>query len=246
MRKERTDQNLSFDIKAKVWIGEHFKQILIASFTVVILSLVYVFYATSKYASIMEYQSRAVENMANKVLVLSPDGRVLQLAKKELSEYYALGILRNMVLSELLLDGNDFRLYNVMEVKEVDKNPKIKQMLNYFDDTKSDAYRSYFAYLETVFALYKQDNLPEWIRPVLNGNQKEEIRADGKRFIYRVMIPVEVFYVMNGQWRQGQGFVNVYVKGEFISERSTENNPLGLTLIELRVENYVSKQDVLR
>ena len=242
--KNRTDEHLEFQTKAEAWIAKHFKHIFIASVSLVVFSLLYIMYTTSKYTSIMDKEMSAINNVTSKVLVVTPDGRVVLLQKSPISNSFTELYLRNVVLNYLLLDGYNFINHNVTQVKDAGSIGRVKQMLHFFE-ANSQGFRDYYAYLSTLTTYYVNNELPEIIQPILNnGGFEEHFVQQDNYFTYDADIPVITVFNYANHMFQGQGVIHVILKGKINLLKSRPTNPFGIVITSLRVSNYVVKKSL--
>ncbi|HEM55864.1 MAG TPA: hypothetical protein ENO30_03780 [Thermodesulfobium narugense] len=239
--KNRADNHLDFNIKAEAWMAKHFKHIFIASVSIVALSILTIIYVTGRYTSIMNKEMEAINNITSKVIVASPDGRVVLINKKPLSMNFAQAYLRNIVLNYLLLDGFNFIDSGVTQVQDAAKIPRVKEMLNFFQP-KSDGFNDYYAYLSTLTTYYINNRLPEVIQPSISKGFGETFTMQDSYFAYSAVIPVITVFNYANKTYQGHGTIHVYLKGKIDMLRSTPENPFGLVITHLEVSNYVVKK----
>lgn len=235
---ETVDKNLPNHVKNQLWVARHYKQILIASIAMTFFSILFTFITINRQASVISEQSQVIKNMANKVIFVRADGRVVQLEKQDLSSNAILYGLRDLVYGSLTLSGFDLnQIQNIKEVGDLIKIYKVKKMVDFLSD---EGKQGYISYLSLILSTYKAGKLPEIIY-VLSPIQDNLNYQNGK-FVYTATIPLYLKYVENQAWLEGQANINITFKGIVDMSKSSPENPLGIIINQFEVKNYVKKE----
>lgn len=240
---KRIDDRLPSDLKVKVWVANNYKQILIFSMAVVILSLLLSLFAVVRSARIVEKNFQIIQNLSNKVIFVRADGKVAILEKEPLSEQALRYVLRDLVINKVIVSASEILNNGITRFEDLDRLPKVKLLVDNYFEKGSSGMKSYLAYLDTIWRQYVADNLPEYVQtPSLSG-MEERIAVQGDAFSYEVSLPVEYVYAYAMSWRQGKGNVQVRISGRINLANGSPENPFGIQITNLEVKRYVSKKE---
>jgi len=240
---KRIDDKLPTELKVKVWIANNFKQILIFSMAVVILSLLLSLFAVVRSARIVEKNFQIIQNLSNKVIFVRADGKVAILEKEPISEQVLKYVLRELVIHKIILSASEVLGSGVTKFEDFDKIEKVKLLLENYFEKDSQGYKDYLAYLDFIWRQYVADNLPEYVQtPSLTG-MEERIITQGESFSYEVSVPVEYVYAYAMNWRQGKGVIKVRLTGKVNLAYGSPENPFGIKIERLEVRQYVQKKE---
>lgn len=234
----RIDERLPNDVKNSLWVARNYKQVFIASVSVAVISVVFSFITVNRQSSVIEEQSQVIKNMANKVVFVRADGKVVQLEKEDVGGNAVMYALRDIAINYLLLSGFDIRESEVKEFKDLTNVYKVSRMLKYLTE---EGLRGYKAYLERLYSAYQNDALPEIIQTTNLQGLKEDFQYQDARFSYVFELPVDVLYVKYEKWNRGKGSIVIVMKGEVDMNSSSPENPLGIRIENIEVRQYVSK-----
>lgn len=239
---KRVDERLPADIKIKVWIANHYKQILIFSMTISLMSLLISFFSINRAMKSIEKNHQIIQNLSNKVIFVRADGKVAILEKEPLSEQSLKYVLRDLVINKVIISASDIIENNIPKFENMDKIPKVQLLISNYFEQGSQGYRSYLAYLDTIWRLYKGDNLPEYIQtPSLSGMEERIVVQEGI-FTYQALIPVQYVYAFAQAWRQATGTVEIKIQGKTDLAEGNPENPFGIKITNMEVRRYVQKK----
>lgn len=236
MSLERVDKKLPPDVRNAQFVARHYKHIMVASFGLVGITLIVSFIMHTKDVSTIEAQSKVIDNMANKVIMVSPSGQVIQLTKTPVANSAVLDFIRDIIYNNLILSGFDLYYNNIDSFNKVWKLHSAKVMQQFLD---KNGLMGYNAYLQTVWNEYKGNQLPELI--YIQSPFNDSLTYKNNKFIYEVNLPVLVRYVEDNQWQTGAGVIKVRFKGRLDMNKSSSLNPLGIMISSFKIENYVTK-----
>lgn len=234
----RIDDRLPNDVKNSLWVARNYKQVFIASVSVAIVSVVFSFITVNRQSSVIKEQSEVIKNMANKVVFVRADGKVVQLEKEDLGANAVMYALRDIAINYLVMSGFDIRESDVKEFKDLTKIYKVNKMVKFLTD---EGIRGYKAFLERVYSAYQNNELPEIIQTTNLQGFKENFQYQNGKFLYEFELPVDTLYVSAERWNRGRGNISVVFKGEVDMGQSSPENPLGIKITQMGVKQYVSK-----
>ena len=235
------DAELPLDVRVRNWVATNYKHILVFSMLLSMVSVLGAFFVVIRSQSIMATQNRIIHNLSDKVIFVRADGRVAVLEKAPLGEQTLRYVLRDLVANKVVLSAMDIYTQGVSELKKMDKVPKVKVLLGYFDKD-SPGYSGYIAYLSTILSSYIANNLPEVIQPVFNEYFAEDLRYQDGQFDYTVVLPVVYTYALAQRWNTASGSIRVRLMGRINLPDGTPENPFGIKIESFKVEEYVAKK----
>lgn len=232
------DKDMDAYKRTSDWVARNFKAILFFALGVAGLSVLFMFISNARCGKAIEMQANAINNLSKRVVFVRADGKVAILEAQELSQSFLQQALRDLVINYIVMSGYDME--EAKEFADLEKNRKVKYVLNYLSRPIPEGYR---AYVELIFRAYKGDNLPEiiWVGDL--SQARESIVYQDGRFKYQIEFKANTMYVKYQRWNKGTGDVVVYMEGDVDISRSTPENPLGIKINKLEVRRYVGKGD---
>lgn len=232
------DKDMDAYKRTSDWVARNFKAILYFALGVAGLSVLFMFISNARCGKAVEMQANAINNLSKRVVFVRADGKVAILETQELSQSFLQQALRDLVINYIVMSGYDME--EAKEFADVEKNRKVKYVLNYLSRPIPEGYR---AYVELIFRAYKGDNLPEiiWVGDL--SQARESIAYQNGNFKYQIEFKANTMYVKYQRWNKGTGDVVVYMEGDVDISRSTPENPLGIKINKLEVRRYVGKGD---
>lgn len=228
-----TDSDLPLHLRFQAWMGRHAKHVFIASVSLALITVTWHSCTVARLSRTIAEQSKVIQNLSDKVVFVSADGRVAELEKQpvgaEAVRYYLRGVAEKFIISAF-----DLKYAGVNQERDLYRLQKVQYVAPLILD-RTPAARQFFAYLKTVFASYNAGTLPEIYYIGAIDNQAESILYQDGKFSYSVTIPVTILYVYKGRWNQGAGNVKVVMKGRVDLKKGTPKNPLGVGIEELKV-----------
>jgi len=187
----------------------------------------------------IEKMEKILHDHLNKVLVATPDGRIVAVAREEVNAQFLRAQIRLFVMNYLILDKFDLggeagRFPG--SFKELLQQENIRMLFDFVDES---AKKQFVSYLKYLYSLALADKLPEVIRPVNVSDEKYNV--EGNQFTYEGVYDCVLVYVdVSQQWVQAAGRIKVALEGYFMPEKGSEVNPYGLRITKLKV-SYVKK-----
>lgn len=242
MNWKSIDDRLPPSLKAEVWVGRNFVKVLIGSFLIAVMGLLFGLYASKKNNDAIMVLSQALAEMSNKVVVLTPDGRVAQIEKSTLNQEQLKIYLYSFVLTNLVFDKFSF-MRDKIYAPNPDKIPSYSDQvgralkMSLFDKKRPQGFRNFRATVEYLWSLGKADQLPEIVKPI--GVEEEEFRYNPqtREFTYRVRLVVAVtYFTVKKEWKTAKGSYTVELAGYFNPLMGIPTNPFGMKLTYLKIE----------
>lgn len=239
MNWRNVDDDLPLTLKAEVWVGRNYVKVLILSFAVALLGIIFGFWGMSRNSSAVENLARTIAYMSDRVVVVTPDGRVAQIEKSELNQELLRIYLRNFVLSNLIFDKFSFvsgNTYAPSFEKILRYSEQVKRVLDMgaFAKGNPQGFRNYKATINYLWSLGRADELPEVIRPV--AVVSEEFKYADRQFIYKADVDVAVsFFTTKKEWKAMRGTYTVEIAGYFSPLKGTPANPFGMKITNLKI-----------
>jgi hypothetical protein len=228
-----TDGDLPLHLRFQAWMGRHAKHVFIASVSLALITVSWHSCTVARLSKTISEQSKVIQNLSDKVVFVSADGRVAELEKQPVGAEAVRYYLRN-VAEKLIISAFDLKYGGVTQEKDMYKLPKVIYVAPLIED-KTAAEKQFFAYLKTIFESYNSGTLPEIYYIGAIPAQGEVIMYQDGKFSYSVTIPVTLLYVAKGRWNQAVGNVKVEMKGRIDLKKGTPKNPLGVGINYLRV-----------
>ena len=236
------DEKAPFSLKAEVWVGRNYIKILAGSIAIAVLGLLYGFWASGRNSDAVETLAKALAQMSNKVIVLTPDGRVAQVEKADLNRRHLELYLENFVLTNLVFDKFSFfkgRIYAPSFEKVPAYSSKVKRILEMgvFDRKNPQGYKNFKAVVEYLWSLGKADQLPEIIKPLEIEDKEFRYDPSSRSFVYRISLSVSVtYFTRRKKWEVAKGKYGIELAGYFNPLLGTPANPFGMKLTHLKIE----------
>lgn len=239
-QKYLIDSELPLDKKAEIWVGRHYKHILIFSLGFSFLTLILSFFLVSRIESTLIKQSEIIRNISSKVVFVSPDGRVAVMEKNDVTNPAIKNYLRDF-LRNIIVSGFDFKNAGITNEKDVLKLEKINNIMSYFTESARNNLTTYLVY---TYRMFQADKLPEiiYISGFSDDRENEEFIMQNNQFIYNVNIRVATFFVLAGKWWKNEDKVVVFMKGKFDISKAEFKNPFGLIIEQFEVRAYPEKK----
>ncbi len=242
MNWRNIDDRLPATLKAEVWVGRNFVKVIIASLVIALLGLLYGFYGSSKNSEAIQTLARAVAQMSNKVVVLTPDGRVAQIEKADLNQEQLKLYLENFVLTNLVFDKFSFisnKIYAPSAKKIPSYSSQVKRVLKMklFDKKHPQGFKNYRATVEYLWSLGKADQLPELVKPIDTIDEDFRYNPQTREFTYKIKFRVAVtFFTPRKEWKTARGIYSVEIAGYFNPLMGIPTNPFGMKLTYVKIE----------
>ena len=228
-----TDSSLPLHLRFESWMGRHAKHVFIASVALALITVSWNSCTVSLLSRTITEQSKVIQNLSDKVVFVSADGRVAELEKQPVGAEAVRYFLRN-VAEKFIISAYELKYNSVTNEKDMYRIDKVQYLAPMIEDN-SPAARQFFAYLKTLFASYNAGTLPEFYYiGGISGESESMMYQDGK-FTYSVSIPVTLLYVARGRWNRAEGNVKVDIKGVIDLKKGTPKNPLGVGITYLKI-----------
>ncbi len=193
--------------------------------------------------------TRSVEEMRellqahlNKVLVATPDGRLVAVTRIPINAQLLKSQVENFIQYYLLLDKLAFMVSDQIgfarNLEEAMGLPRVSVLRQFFDEKSMQQYEAYIKYL---YSSMVSDQLPEIIKPVDFRNVKFDCDIDS--FEYEGDVFCRTAYVgIDQKWHYGTGTIHVRLRGKFEPMKASQDNPYGLKITGLYVK-YIQKPE---
>ena len=228
-------KDLPKSLRVYLWIGRNYKPLLIALFLLPIIAnaLLFFLYSYKEKEKILLTQS--IKNMADKVLVLYPNGKIASLYLSDLKPRAVRYYLDDIVLAYFiwgktcLFKGGNF----ATSYKEIPKYcDRVRNFLRLgLLSRKGLLY--YAEALKGIYALAKADQLPEVIKPE-DINSKIVIKKEGDKLIFDYSAKVKTYLEFTRLGEKGinygSGIYEVKLQGEIDPEKGNLRNPFGVKI----------------
>jgi hypothetical protein len=223
----------------------------IAGFVLIALMIYTVYSSTNDMNSKLDKIYKYSRDNVYSTILMTPNGVPLNVKKIPISpdsEPFKEGIKKFM--KDIIVDGIEITEgYDKKVEKAKDIFDNTKRLQDFFNKyiNRSDreklktGFSSFTSFLNFLFILSSNDNLPENIR-ILSSDVSNYIVDDNKYDIeisYRVFF--ESFIVEKNKTEQKIGFIKIKMSGEYDLEESTIENPYGNKINKMQIE-YVHKR----
>jgi len=233
------DERLRKDVLMEAWIGRHWKQVFFFTVFIILMCVIWVSLTMRNASIAIRNQSEVIKNLSTKVLVVTPDGRVANVALSNVQEQTVAYVLRGIFMQNVVISGFDMEDV-VDECRDMGKLRKVRKLLSMAD---KEGRKGMLAFFKSVYSYWKAGKLPEviYLVPLTEGSGREVIKYQDGRFYYRLIFPVRVFFVQNQVWRKGTGVIDVEAKGRVNPLKGSVDNPWGIQIHWFKVRKYLEK-----
>lgn len=222
------------------WFSRHWKQILFFCLGFCLLTVMWSMWNIRGLKNAIEHQAKAIDSLAKRVIIATPDGRVAILQTVDPPISYVNLVVRNFVLNHLIFGGLEIQNVARNDINAFKNWEKV--YLGVMHCETEECKRLYEGFLSAVWNSYIDGVLPEIVY-VKMTQLEETFKVQDKEFVYSGRIPVKIFFVRQGAWRQAEAHVDVELAGKIDFSRATPENPWGLRFRTLKVTLPVIVKD---
>ncbi|EQB0813350.1 hypothetical protein ACYA4W_001149 [Campylobacter upsaliensis] len=250
VKKSSPRKSESLNFRCEQFFGKNWKYI--GSF--IALALLVMAYEMSNINEKMTNLEKVVQENNGKVVLTTSDGRAIKVTKEPLkAEYlkqFALSTyVNNFIVSRSQLTNN-FERPNFKNYTELlDNVPNLRLILNDFMDSKTDetkkieankiAVGDLRAYVQWLIAATAQDKLPEYIAIKDYSIDKYEYNANQYNMELSIKVVAQSYILSKNEYISQQGIFKIKSKGSFDLSKSSDINPYGMRIENLKIEPIV-------
>ena len=228
-------KDLPKSLRVYLWIGRNYKPLLISLFVLPIVANALLFFLYSYKEKEKVLLTQSIRNMADKVLVLYPNGQIASLYLSDLKPRAVRYYLDDIVLAYFiwgktcLFRGENF-------ARSYDEIPKYCDRVRNFLRLGLLSKKGLVYYAEAlkgIYALAKADQLPEVIKPEDINSKIVVKKEDGKLFFdYTAKVKTYLEFTSLGEKgiQYGSGVYSVKLQGEINPEVGDLRNPFGVKI----------------
>jgi len=213
-----------------------------------VFSLLTLLVVSSRTSSNISAMEEILNAHINKVILMAPDGKVMEVDKVPMKPSMYKQYIRYVVAEKLLIDK--YRLtegFNII-ANNIDvlynQSNFVRKLFDFFPtkDESPQSYNKLVAYLEFLLSQLNADDLPEFIHVVDVIN--DDIIENNNEFVYKGKYNVKVISldIVTKNIRETLVDVDVAIKGKFEPLEGTFDNPYGLKIEDFRLPKFSKKQ----
>ena len=221
VKKSSPRKSESLNFRCEQFFGKNWKYI--GSF--IALALLVMAYEMSNINEKMANLEKVVQENNGKVVLTTSDGRAIKVTKEPLKP--------------------NFKNYTEL----LDNVPNLRLILNDFMDSKTDetkkieankiAVGDLRAYVQWLIAATAQDKLPEYIAIKDYSIDKYEYNANQYNMELSIKVVAQSYILSKNEYISQQGIFKIKSKGSFDLSKSSDINPYGMRIENLKIEPIV-------
>jgi hypothetical protein len=239
-KKISVPEDYPLTLKYRIWIGEHYKTVIIATIVFLLLSSNTVILSYMLKEKQLNLCHKTLNEMANKVLILTPDKKVINVflsnLKPEAIKYYFDDRISDFIISKLCILGKEQFPESYQEIPKYCYNAKKILESGLLSE---EGKRLFMMALKGIYTLAKMDRLPEIILPEETISKAYlQIKDNITYFKYVAEINSYIKYIPLGSKEiyQAKGLYRVTLVGHLDPEKGSIKNPYGVVIDYVKLE----------